>query len=217
MNNKKKMLVSIVLGNALWSLSTANAQTAADALPAEILACAAEADVMVRLSCYDREIAALKSRPPAPAVAPTPVSTALPSTPVIRDVPATVVAATVIPATTIPATTSVAASVPAAEVVPTPQASAAPVATVTPSPDPADDFGFDRLPDDVTAEIVKIRKQPYGELIIYLDNGQVWEQKHQDRRFKLRIGETVTVKKSSVAGYRLSGDSNKSIQVIRRK
>jgi len=204
MNNKKMTLVSIVIGSAISGLSAANAQTAADSLPAEILACAQESDVMVRLSCYDRQIAALQSKPAEPKIASTPVSTALRSTPVISDIPATVAAA--------PA--SVTTSVPAAEAVPTPQASAA---TVTPSPGSADDFGYDRPLGDITADVSKIRKQPYGELIIYLDNRQVWEQKHQDRRFKLRVGETVTVKKSAVAGYRLSGDGNKSIQVKRRK
>ncbi len=198
MDNKIITLVSITLSSAIWGLPTADAQTAANSLPAEILACAEESDVMVRLSCYDREIAALKSKSAAPAVVPTPVAS---------DVPATVAAA--------PA--SVAANVPVAEVLPATQANAAPAATVPPSPDPVESFGFDRPLGDIAAEIVKIRKQPYGELIVYLDNGQVWEQKHQDRRFKLRIGETVTIKKSAVAGYRLSGDSNKSIQVIRRK
>jgi len=198
MNNKKMTLVSIVLGSAIWGLPIANAQTATNSLPAEILACAEEADVMVRLSCYDRETTALKSKPPVPAAAPTPV---------ISDAPSSVAAA--------PA--SVTASVPAAEAVPMPQASAAPAATVAPSPDPVDDFGYDRPLGDITAEIVRIQKQPYGELIIHLDNGQIWEQKHLDRRFKLSVGETVTVKKSTVAGFRLSGDSNKSIQVKRRK
>lgn len=55
----------------------------------------------------------------------------------------------------------------------------------------------------MTSNVARIRERPYGELIIYLENGQIWEQKHRDSRFRLKSGESVTISKSAVAGYRL--------------
>lgn len=69
----------------------------------------------------------------------------------------------------------------------------------------------------MTSNVARIRERPYGELIIYLENGPIWEQKHRDSRFRLKSGESVTISKSAVAGYRLSGNSNNSIQVERLK
>ena len=70
-------------------------------------------------------------------------------------------------------------------------------------------------PEEFTATVTSIRKRPYGELIILLSNGQIWEQKHLDRRFRLAVGDEVTVSKGKVSGYRLRGRGNNSIQVER--
>ena len=96
---------------------------------------------------------------------------------------------------------------------------AVPEAAADPQPATAakDDFGIDREPREITAQVVDIRRRPYGELVILLDNQQIWEQKHVDRRFKLEIGDKVTVKKGAVGGYWLSGRTNNAIQVQRRK
>ncbi len=164
------------------------AQPSAESVPPQILACANEQDVMVRLACYDREVAALLASPPESATYCSPV------------VPQTVPAASVPDAPV---------SVPAAVVHAEPAARS--------QAEERKGFGFDRRIENISATVVKIRKQPYGELLIWLDNGQVWEQDQLDRRFKLRIGEAVNIKKGTFAGYRLSGDSNRSIQVTRRK
>lgn len=157
---------------------------AAPILPPQILACSTEQDVIVRLACYDREVAAFVASPPEPATySPPPVRQPAPTT-AVTDAPA--------------ADTRVAP------------------ATKT-RPEDKSGFGFDPRMDEISATVVKIREQPYGELLIWLDNDQVWEQNQLDRRFKLRVGETVTVKKGRFSGYRLSGNSNKSIQVTRRK
>jgi|GEM_PF-773142 len=191
MNRKTMTLAAITLLLAGPGLPLATVQAAADSIPPGILACANESDVMVRLACYDREVAAAVALPPAP-VAPPPVTSAPPVAP-------------------------------QADRAPVPTAAPVPVAAVaaTPAPIPEaedkDGFGYDKRLENITAEVVDIRKRPYGELVIYLDNDQVWEQDHVDRRFRLSVGETVTIKKGTFAGYRLSGDGNKSIQVTRRK
>lgn len=64
--NRKTMYLSVVstFAGALISLSVM-AEKAADILPQSLLACADETDVMLRLSCFDREIATLKAKPAA--------------------------------------------------------------------------------------------------------------------------------------------------------
>lgn len=197
MNRKTMIHSAIILVTTGLALPVSGAQAAADSIPPEILACANETDVMVRLACYDREVAAMVASPPPP-VKPSSVAQLPPEAP--KAVP-----------------TPVAASAPiaASAAVPVATASAAPAPKA--APEDKGGFGFDRRMENITAEVVNIRKRPYGELVIYLDNDQVWEQDHVDRRFRLSIGETVTIKKGTFAGYRLSGDGNKSIQVTRRK
>lgn len=192
MNRKTITLSAIILITTGFALPESGAQAAADLLPPGILACASEQDVMVRLACYDREVAALVASPPAPVMKPSSVAKLPPEAPQAVLAP-------------------VAASAP----VPVEVASAA--AAPKAAAEDKGGFGFDRGVENITAKVVNIRKRPYGELVIYLDNNQVWEQDHVDRRFKVSIGETVTIKKGSFAGYRLSGDSNRSIQVTRRK
>jgi len=181
---------------ATGSISFVPVAQSAESVPPQILACANERDVMVRLACYDREVAALVALPPEAATHSSP--------PVRQSVPAVAV-------TDAPAPAPVRAPDPA----PAPGARVAPA----PEPQPKDQagFGFDPRAENISATVTKIRKRPYGELRIWLDNGQVWEQDHLDRRFKLRVGEIITVKKGAFSGYRLSGNGNRSIQVTRRK
>jgi hypothetical protein len=56
---------------------------------------------------------------------------------------------------------------------------------------------------ELTANILEISKRPYGEMVISLDNDQVWIQKAPDRRFNINIGDTITIKKGKLSGYRL--------------
>lgn len=183
-------------------LPTIAAAQSAEALPPELLACAAETDVARRLECFDHEMARLaEAHEPAPPPAPEaePVSEPVPA-PVIADAspgPEPVVA------------TPVAETPPAA----------APAAGPEPAKAPRDDFGLPAAgPDEITAKVADIMKRPYGELVILLDNGQIWEQKHRDKRFRLDIGEDVTISAGLISGYRLTGGGrNNSIQVERIK
>ncbi len=201
MNRKTTYLSAITIGIASL-LSTASAQSASNAVPAEILACADEIDVMQRLSCYDREVAAaqLASEAPLPEPAPPVADTPAPTkaAPMAASIPATAMATQAIEATSMPDTGN--------EVtVQRPESSNAEA-----------DFGLNVPAENIVAIVVEIRERPYGELVIRLDNGQVWEQKHVDRGFRLKVGETVAISKGMVSGYRLSGSGNRSIQVQRR-
>ena len=171
----------------------AQAQVERSALPQEILDCAGERDVMLRLSCYDREVAEFRNKPGS-----TPASVASAASMVVATAPATTIATTP----------------PVAAADPEPAAiAAAPVR----AKNSIDNFGYDAPMDEITSNVARIRERSYGELIIYLENGQIWKRKHRDSHFRLKSGESVTISKSAVAGYRLSGNSNNSIQVERLK
>ncbi|MGI9261589.1 MAG: hypothetical protein ACR2QR_06125, partial [Woeseiaceae bacterium] len=120
-----------------------------------------------------------------------------------------------------PVAATAAAATSAAESAPQPSPAPAPAPTpeVAPEPDTAVDFGLpDEGPNEISAKVTNIMKRPYGELVILLDNGQIWEQKHRDNRFRLDIGEDVTISDGLISGYRLTGGGrNNSIQVERLK
>jgi len=195
MNASTLTLVAIISTLFVSYAGPLSAQAGDSTLPASVLACADENDVMLRLSCYDREVAAYRNKP-----------SALP--PAASDAP-TAIAAAGGPAGF---ETASAPAVVAAESLPTES-----VATPARSANSVDNFGFDAPDNEITSNVTRIRERPYGELIVYLENGQIWEQKHLDRRFRLKPGESVTISKSPVAGYRMSGNSNRSIQVERLK
>jgi hypothetical protein len=238
MNRKTVFLSVTLLAGSLCGTSAVFAQTTAEDLPPALKACTEEVDVMRRLSCYDREMRNLQSstvpetpappevreksvaadQPPLPRALPTPerivpeaprqVPDAPPAPPMLGSAAATAAAnKSLTQAPEVPAS----AESPPAEASP-------PVAAGQPAPTAAmDDFGLAGEPMQISATVVDLRRRPYGELIILLDNQQIWEQKHVDRRFRLEIGEQVTIKRGAVGGYRLSGSSNNSIQVARRK
>ena len=67
----------------------------------------------------------------------------------------------------------------------------------------------------LTAAIIKISTKRYGELILSLDNGQVWAEKIPNRSMRLNVGDLVSIRQGRFGGYRLSGRGNRSTEVIR--
>ena len=156
----------------------------AQALPASVRACASERDDARRLSCYDREIARL-------------------------DQGGDVAAAPATKAEVAPAAAAAAAAAPAAAA--TPPTAAAPAAA------PEAKFGYrgdiarkdldeqaaTEGVDRLEATITEVSSRAHGELVITLDNGQVWAQKAPDSKMHLKAGDQVTIKKASLGSYML--------------
>lgn len=178
---------------AMLCLPVTTAAQSADELPPELLACAEESDVARRLACFDREMAKL-SEAPEPEAPPTPAAEPAPEPAVSEPAPEPAVAESAPePAVSEPAT--------------------------APEPESGEDYGLPAEgPNEISAKVANIMKRPYGELVILLDNGQIWEQKHRDNRFRLDIGDDVTISDGLISGFRLSGGGrNNSIQVERLK
>jgi hypothetical protein len=78
-----------------------------------------------------------------------------------------------------------------------------------------------KRPEDIIkqlkAKVIKIRKAPYGELIITLDNGQVWRQT-DSTRLKLRKDNVVIIKRGALGSFFIGKESaNKRIRAKRVK
>jgi hypothetical protein len=58
-------------------------------------------------------------------------------------------------------------------------------------------------PKRATATVTAIEKRPRGELVVTLDNGQVWAQKSADRYFPLKVGDPVAILAGSLGSFRL--------------
>lgn len=178
---------------------------AAEDLRAALAACRAEQDDAKRLACYDRHADQLS--PATTAAAPATAPETAPAT-----APATVPEAA-------PAVAAAAAGTAAAGTATTSSA--------------ADNFGYSRgmspeevdqqnksdkakQLDEISATVTQVVTQPRGEMVITLDNGQVWAQKVADSRFHLKAGDQVKIRSGALGAYYLSlGSSDRKTRVSR--
>ena len=69
-------------------------------------------------------------------------------------------------------------------------------------------------PKRISASVTAIEKRPRGELVITLDNGQVWAQKEAGAFFPLKVGDPVAVLAGTLGSFRLIA-SNRATAVSR--
>jgi hypothetical protein len=69
--------------------------------------------------------------------------------------------------------------------------------------DPAKAAEAAAAPTSVTGKVISVRFRKYGEFVVTLDNGQVWEQNEPMSSAVVRVGDTVTVKKAVLGSYTL--------------
>jgi hypothetical protein len=167
--------------------SLAVSVASAQSLPPSVAACAAEKDSLNRLVCFDREVA--KYSQPAAAVAPKPATPAAPPPP-------------------------------------------PPVAAVTPPPAAApahDNFGMNsevarkretpatkkETPTELHASVASISSRPYGEVVLALDNGQVWQQNEANSAFNVKVGEGVVIKAAKMGSFMLTTTAGATTRVHR--
>jgi len=165
---------------------------AAERVSDRVLACAAEADEGRRLACFDALSASLRGDA-RPAVA----------------------------GTASPAATS--GSSPATTVVPTAPAEAAAAAPAAQSVSASaeDRFGL-RLKEQKAGELTElsatataIKAKPRGELIITLDNGQVWGEIAPGSKIKVNAGDTVKIEAGTLGSFILLAPNGRSSKVAR--
>jgi hypothetical protein len=191
-------------------VATTHALTAfAQDAPESLQRCADEADDKRRLACYDQEMARLRAPNPAPSAS-IPAATSAPAVAAATSAPA------VTAATSAPVTTAATA------------APAVPAATAAkPDLTAEEQFGLSQdqvrekqsgkdTPklDHLAGAITKISKRPRGELVMTLDNGQVWTQQAVDT-FDVRVGDTVTIKAAALGSFKMSTKAGRSTRVTR--
>ena len=73
--------------------------------------------------------------------------------------------------------------------------------------------------EEVTFAVASIRKDPYGKLIVTLENGQVWLQTDSNRvSYSRRNGvEEAVIKTASMGSFRMKLDGGRAFRVERQK
>lgn len=56
----------------------------------------------------------------------------------------------------------------------------------------------------LTATVTAVSQRPRGELLVTLDNGQVWQQKKPQSYFPIRIGDEVTITSGALGSFHLA-------------
>jgi hypothetical protein len=74
-----------------------------------------------------------------------------------------------------------------------------------------------KKPDHIVAMVTDVDRQPHGEYIVALDNGQIWAEEFASGYFPVEVGDTVTIKKRILSGYRLVTESGKGFRVKRMR
>ncbi len=152
--------------------------------------CAAEANDARRLSCYDQAMAELASELPIAVPQSETDGTASPGN----------------------------------------RAEAAPPAPSMTPQSPEEEFGMsDKLEREIKkssgdeAEEIKqlsstvsdVSRRPRGELLITLENGQIWVETKPSSYFPLKVGDTVKIRRRAFGSFRLTEPSGRSTQVRR--
>jgi hypothetical protein len=63
--------------------------------------------------------------------------------------------------------------------------------------------------------VTKLAAKPHGELIVTLDNGQVWYEIQANTALRVKVGDQVTIKAGALGSYSLvaNGRSSKVTRV----
>ena len=61
----------------------------------------------------------------------------------------------------------------------------------------------DSAPKRISATVTAIEKRARGELVVTLDNGQVWAQKEVGSYFPLKVGDPVAILAGTLGSFRL--------------
>jgi hypothetical protein len=169
----------------------------AQSLPEQMRACRAETDDARRLNCYDRAAATLDK---AAASAPTAATATVPARPAV--------------APAAPVASSSAAAAPAG-----------PPAASAPAGSGVADFGVSEGPlavkrqatglKEITAVVTAVSARGRGELVLTLDNGQVWAQNEAVEYFPVNVGDKVKIHSAALGSYLLTTPAKRTTKVTR--
>lgn len=64
--------------------------------------------------------------------------------------------------------------------------------------------------ESVTGKVTKLAAKPHGQLIVTLDNGQVWYEIQANTGLRVKVGDQVTVKAGALGSYSLVANGRSS-------
>jgi hypothetical protein len=67
----------------------------------------------------------------------------------------------------------------------------------------------------IIAVITRLETQPRGEIVLTLDNGQMWQQNELLEYFPLAVGQRVQIRRGALDSYILYAPSKRSTRVVR--
>ena len=155
----------------------------------QLTQCAATADKLERLICYDNLAASIKG-----------------TTATIDTQTAPVGVAAVVAAPTV----AVVASAPAVPAVP-----AVPAANIEDNFGMEAKRVQENTVDKIYLEVSSISEDPYGAIKMTFTNGQVWKQT-EGRKFSLKQGEKVYIEKAALGSFLMGTDSRNALVRVKR-
>ncbi len=200
-------LIALPLALAIGAPTVRAQAASAQSLTDQLRSCAAEPDSARRLACYDRLAFGLPSgagkqtaaRPKSVAAGPS-----APANPTAPAVPTAPAGATASASPTAPAS-------PASPAVSPPAAKAAAPAAITSAATEASEFGVGNgpllvkqqkgKPKSMTAVVASVASRGRGELVMTLDNGQVWVQNQAGGYFPVKAGDKVEIDVGALNSY----------------
>jgi len=245
MKNVSFLSQAIVAFLAMACSATVVAAPGDESLSRALLECAAVTDDADRLLCFDDKVSEIQPAPVVESAAGIPVAESVVVVKAAENQVAESMAVasgdqaanstTVKETAENPPAMQSAAAVAADTPTDTPaavQQAATPAAESGSSPatSAVDEFGMtaelsDQLPagerpvelTEISATVTEVSKRPYGEHVVTLANGQVWTEKRAESGFRVKVGDTIIIKKGRLGGFRIVGRGNRSSAVVRIK
>jgi hypothetical protein len=68
---------------------------------------------------------------------------------------------------------------------------------------------------EITAKVTEVSTRPHGELVVTLDNGQVWVERTASSKIKVKAGDTVKIESGALGSFVLIAPNGRSSKVAR--
>jgi hypothetical protein len=68
---------------------------------------------------------------------------------------------------------------------------------------------------EITGKVTQVGAKPYGELVITLDNGQVWAERSASSKVRVKVGDTVKIESGALGSFTLIAPNGRSSKVAR--
>ena len=68
---------------------------------------------------------------------------------------------------------------------------------------------------EITGKVTEVGTRPHGEVVVTLDNGQVWAERSASSKIKVKVGDTVRIESGALGSFVLIAPNGRSSKVAR--